>query len=110
MISMKLTPAEAKEEVSYDSDPPTYPWGLTISLDDDTLAKLGITTLPTVGSVMYLQARCEVCSTSQYSNQSGEDQCMSLQITDMTLSDGQRSDESVGQKLFDAPAAGATST
>jgi hypothetical protein len=106
MISMKLTPAEAKEEAGYaEPKAPEYPWGLSISLDSDTLAKLGITSLPEVGGVMYLQARCEVCSTSQYSNQDGKDQCMSLQITDMTLSTGQRSDESIGKALFDAPAA-----
>lgn len=104
MISMKLTPDEAKEEAGYaEPQPPAYPWGLSISLDSDSLSKLGITDMPAVGGVMYLQARCEVCSTSQYENQDGKDQTLSLQITDMSLSSGQRSDEDIGKAMFDAP-------
>lgn len=91
MISMKLSPAEAKKETDYgtpssdSADQPAYPWGLTICLDDMTLEKLGITTLPDVGTPFTLTARVEVCSTSQYQNQQGADKNLSLQITDMQL-------------------------
>lgn len=92
MISMKLTPAEAKGE-TYLSDPepsdlPEYPYGLTICLDDEALAKLGITDMPSVGTAMQLTALVEVCSVSQYENQSGADKSLSLQITDMELAAG----------------------
>ncbi len=89
LTDMKLSPEEAKEMdccVSGDSDGgPKYPWGLSISLDDATLEKLGITTLPQVGQQMRLMAIVEVCSTSQHANQEGTDKCVSLQITQMGL-------------------------
>ncbi|MGG2044842.1 capsid staple protein [Burkholderia gladioli] len=88
MISMKLTPAEAKQEAGtapMDAEQPAYPYGLTICLDDEALAKLGITSLPDVGTPFTLTARVEVCSTSQYQNQDGADRNLSLQITDMEL-------------------------
>jgi hypothetical protein len=88
MISMKLTPAEAKQEAGIapmDAEQPAYPYGLTICLDDEALAKLGITSMPDVGTPFTLTARVEVCSTSQYQNQDGADRNLSLQITDMEL-------------------------
>jgi hypothetical protein len=90
MISMKLTPAEAKAEtfLGEQDELPEYPYGLTICIDDDMLAKLGITDLPPVGTKFRIEALAEVCSTSQYANQSGADQSMSLQITDMELAAG----------------------
>lgn len=88
MTSMKLTAEEAKEENSCMStdDAPAYPYGLCLNLDDEVLAKLGITTLPAVGSKMMLQATVEVTANSQYENQDGKDISISLQITDMDLS------------------------
>lgn len=85
MISMKMTPAEANEEAGVTPEVPAYPYGLTINLEEEQLAKLGITSLPPVGTVFYLKARTEVTSTSQYQNQTGTDMCLCLQITDMEL-------------------------
>jgi hypothetical protein len=87
MISMKLTPEEAKQEshcVPCD-DSPAYPYGLSLSLDDKSLEKLGITALPAVGSKMVLRALVEVSSTSQHENQKDKDISVSLQITDMDI-------------------------
>jgi hypothetical protein len=92
MISMKLTPAEAKAETMLGDDEedggPQYPYGLTLCIDDEMLAKLGIdvANLPAIGSVFYIEAKAEVCSTSQYANQNDTDTSISLQITDMSLS------------------------
>lgn len=90
--NMALTPDEAKEEMgccapsdSADNDAPKYPYGLTLNLDDEVLAKLGITSPPTVGSRMTLTAVVNVTSTSQYATQSGTDASVNLQITDMEL-------------------------
>ncbi|EGP43115.1 capsid staple protein [Achromobacter insuavis] len=89
LTDMKLSPDEAKVReccASGESDGgPKYPWGLTISLDDDTLSKLGMTALPQVGQQMRLAAVVEVCSTSQHANQEGTEKCISLQITQMGL-------------------------
>ena len=87
MIDMKQTAEEAQEnspEVGQDA--PMYPYGLRISLDDGALEKLGVTTLPKVGSKIQITAMCEVCSTSEYSDQAGEKEAnVSLQITAMEL-------------------------
>lgn len=90
LTDMKLSPDEAKEMDccvgSESSDGgPKYPWGLTVSLDDATLRKLGMSELPQVGAQLRLMAVVEVCSTSQHANQHGTDKCVSLQITQMGL-------------------------
>lgn len=86
LISMANSPAEAKEQVTYDSTPPKYPYGLSISLNDETLKKLGITELPKVGAPIMITAKCEVCAVSAYdSQQGGAEANVSLQITDMAI-------------------------
>ena len=108
MISMKLTPAEAKQEtmLAEASEAPQYPYGLSICLDDETLTKLGIdpANLPKIGAVFYIEAKAEVCSTSQYQNQQDTDTSLSLQITDMSLSttddDAPRTTDSIANKLY----------
>ncbi|WP_059413439.1 capsid staple protein [Cupriavidus basilensis] len=88
LVSMKLSPAEAKEESGIApsaEDAPRYPYGLCLDLDDETLKKLGITDMPAVGSAMQLIARVRVTRISQYENQEGADACLGLQITDMAL-------------------------
>ena len=57
MISMKLTPEEAKQVnggacCAGEPEQPAYPYGLSVSLDDKSLAKLGITALPQPGTKM----------------------------------------------------------
>lgn len=96
LIDMQLTPEEAKEATACcsdggDKDGPKYPWGLSISLDDEVLKKLGIGTLPQVGQRMHLAAVVEVSSTSQHENQEGTDKCVSLQIIKLGL-EGERPD------------------
>lgn len=101
LVDMTMSDKEAKEESEYISEPQKYPYGLSINLDDETLAKLGITTLPTVGSAMTLTARAEVCSTSQYADRKGEaETSMSLQITAMELSAGADSTTDAATLLY----------
>jgi hypothetical protein len=89
MVSMKLTPSEASEDMGgctpCDGDMPVYPWGLSLSLEDTTLTKLGIETPPAVGTKMMLNAMVEVVQASQQENQDGKEICVRLQITDMSL-------------------------
>jgi hypothetical protein len=104
MISMKLTTAEAKSETMLgdpeESDLPEYPYGLSVCLDKDSLEKLGITELPSVGTVMQLTALVEVCSVSQYQNQSGTDSNLSLQITDMELAAGNSEPKALANRIY----------
>lgn len=106
LVSMKLTPDEAQTEASEGTamaapeDQPAYPCGLSIYLDDEVLAKLGMTALPDVGAPLMLMARVEVCSKSQYENQKGTDTSLSLQITDMSLAPETQSPEQRAAKFY----------
>lgn len=87
LSDMRVTDEEKKEnEVrccdrpdGYDG--PDYPWGLGIYLDKDTMAKLGMATMPQIGEVMQIQAVAKVNSLSQNSSENGEDsKSVGLQI------------------------------
>lgn len=92
LVSMKTTPKEAKEEaaeaIGAASTQPEYPYGLSISLDDEALQKLGITSPPALGAKMTLTAQVEVCSASSYKTQTDDETNVTLQITDMALDTG----------------------
>lgn len=97
MISMARTPEEAKAEVAkYDSPSPvttasvpTYPYGLCLSLDEETMKKLGMEgEMPSVGEVMQFTAMAKVTSASineREKSDGSKEQCcrLELQITDM---------------------------
>jgi hypothetical protein len=88
LINMENTPQEANAQVGMPSaaDAPKYPWGLSISLDDGSLDKLGVKTLPAVGTEVTIVAKATVSSTSEYSTEgAGASASMSLQITDLQL-------------------------
>ncbi len=86
LINMQNTPAEAKEQVSPTADAPKYPWGLSLSLNSDSLEKLGVKTLPSVGTEVTIVAKARVSNTSEYSTEgSGSEASMGLQITDLQI-------------------------
>lgn len=95
MVSMAHTPEEAKEEAAEmmpaTASVPKYPYGLCISLDDDSLEKLGLAgDLPQVGDVVQFTAMARVTSASQNERETGEgkaeQECrVELQITDMGI-------------------------
>lgn len=88
LVSVKLTTAEQKDAVEPSSaDRPRYPWGLSISLDTDTLDKLGMKTLPDVGEAYMLVARVDVTGVSSNESEGGKARSVSLQITDLCLED-----------------------
>lgn len=96
LTDMQLTAEEAKDATdccasAEETGGPKYPWGLTISLDDVTLNKLGMTVLPQIGQRMQLIAIAEVCSTSQHANQQGTEKHVSLQIIKLGV-EGERPD------------------
>lgn len=90
---MTLTAEEAKAQYGEccapdggDDDAPKYPWGLSICLGDEALAKLGIGLMP-VGTEVMIVAKATVTGTSSRQRQSGDNsQDMDMQITALDLS------------------------
>jgi hypothetical protein len=88
LINMENTAQEAQAQVGPTSaaDAPKYPWGLEINLNDDSLDKLGVKTLPAVGTEVTIVAKATVSSTSERATEeSGACASMSLQITDLQI-------------------------
>ena len=87
MVNMKKDPEgkEAPEDVM-GGDEEAYPYGLQLHLDDDSLEKLGIKQLPSVGETMELTAKVRVTGTNSNEKQDGDvEGSLRLQITDMEL-------------------------
>lgn len=92
MKSMALTAAEAKDSdygcCAPDGDDdkgPKYPYGLEISLRDESLKKLGMGLMP-VGTEVLITAKATVTGTSSRDRQGAEpSQDMDVQITMLDL-------------------------
>lgn len=100
LVNMKIDPKDhAAEQMAEPAkmDRPVYPWGLQVTLDNDSLEKLGLKSLPKVGSSLYLGANVEVTSVSEDERElDGKRHVhrhVTLQITDMGL--GEPIDEEV---------------
>lgn len=89
MANMMLTAEEAKEyngTCAPSEDAPKYPYGLALSLNDGSMKKLGITSLPAVGSTVRITAAATVTGVGMSQQQDGDaEQRVELQITDMDL-------------------------
>ena len=87
LINMENTPAEAKEYPQPSvAEAPKYPWGLCVTLSDDSLDKLGVKTLPAVGTEVTIVAKATVSRTSENATEdAGNSASMDLQITDMQV-------------------------
>lgn len=88
LINMQQSAEEAKEYTQPSvEDAPKYPWGLCITLNDDSLEKLGVKTLPGVDTEVTIVAKAVVTSVRENQTQGGESEAsMDLQITDMQVS------------------------
>lgn len=89
---MKLSSTEAKDTMlcgPCDPDKgPKYPYGLELSLDDVTLQKLGMTSLPAVNTEVVLAAKAVVTRVNAYENQEGKKASLGLQITALDVEAG----------------------
>lgn len=92
LTNMQMSTGEAKEyygpvTASDVGNAPKYPYGLCLSLNDDSLKKLGIADLPPVGSQLMVMAHVTVTSVRSSQQQDGDKESgVDLQITDMSLS------------------------
>jgi len=93
MIDMKNTPAEKKEMITSmvgpcAPDAPEYPWGLSISLNDESIKKLKLDISGlTIGGIVHLFAFAKVTSISQNDNEGGSNCRVELQITHLAGED-----------------------
>jgi hypothetical protein len=88
MVNMKRAESERKDyaEVGMDSDGPDYPYGLCISLGKEELDKLGITSLPEVGTEMMVMAKGFVKSVSSHEYKGeGKHMSVEVQLTDVEV-------------------------
>lgn len=90
---MKRTKADqkaSKEKYNTACEPmggDEYPWSLRLTLNDEELKKLGISSLPKVGGKMSLSAEVSVIATRQADRSNGgTERSLELQITRMELS------------------------
>jgi hypothetical protein len=101
LVDIAYTAAERKEEAK-DMQPtalgkykgPEYPYGLCLTLNEETLAKLGIDELPKVGEELKVQAVAKVTSVSMRSDDKDEDERrVELQITKLACGEEAESRE-----------------
>lgn len=87
LINMEMSKKEAEEYTKpTPDDGPKYPWGLCITLNDDSLKKLGVDELPSVDTEVTIVAKAQVSRISDSQTQGGEsNRSMDLQITDMQV-------------------------
>ena len=101
MENMKLSKSEASAiGTPAEVEAPLYPYGLRIELSDESMKKLGLESLPTVGTKMELRAIVVVERASQNETKEGKRQDMSLQITDMELDGYSDEKPSTDKKLY----------
>jgi hypothetical protein len=100
---MKLSKSEASETMPVEAkqDAPAYPYGLRLELNDETMKKLGLEELPDVGETMMLKAKVVVERVSQNDTKDGKRQDMSLQITEMELSEGEEEEDDEDEAPMD---------
>lgn len=111
MKDLKISKQEVKEknkamQVIGSSDQERYPYGLRLDLNNDTLEKLGMKKLPTVGTVLMFEAKAKVVGSRQSATEGSENRSVELQITHIDLEDGE-SDEEVKEGELTRGQAGA---
>ncbi len=81
LVSMKRTKKDKKREnTDHAIGENSFPFGLTVSLDDESLTKLGIKDLPAVGTEMIVVGVGKVESVSKSSNERRVSRNVSIQL------------------------------
>lgn len=87
LVSMKRTKKDRKKHNSEHAigDESKFPFGLSISLDDESLEKLGIKTLPKVGEAMIVAGVGKVESVSERSTARNSSRNVTIQLERMEV-------------------------
>jgi hypothetical protein len=100
LVNMKMdAKTREKEPATIAADAPIYPWGLSLTLDEESLDKLGID-LPKVGKRLMVAARVDVTAVSSNKSESGERRSVSLQITDLSVEPEKADQDDAAGKLY----------
>ncbi len=87
LTDMKRSKKERKsEEAALSSDAPAIPYGLRISLDDESLKKLGFKNLPAVGDRMVIAAIGTVDSVSEHDSTRRKNRDVSIELDKLDVS------------------------
>ncbi|MBX9959475.1 MAG: hypothetical protein K2Y15_05005 [Burkholderiaceae bacterium] len=112
MKDLKITKKEAKAKsesmVIGSPEQERYPYGLRLDLNNDTLEKLGMKSLPAVGTVLMFEAKAKVVGSRQSATEGSENRSVELQITHLDLEEGE-TDEEVNEGELTRGQAGAMS-
>lgn len=84
---MRLSKSDKEEirETAVASDPPEFPFGLRIHLNEESIEKLNMGKLPSPGSEMMAMVKLRVESASINKTEEKMDRNLSLQITKMGI-------------------------
>lgn len=90
MANMKLSKRGKKRMFSQPSvaelgSGPDYPWGISLTLEDASLKKLGIEELPEAGEKCMIHAVGKVTRVSKSANEKKTDRSIDVQITKLAL-------------------------
>lgn len=103
LVSMKRDKEEKHDEKACDpcvsSDPPDYPYGARLYLEEDQLEKLGLKELPPAGTVLRLEGLGGVIGVREEQRDGKISRSLEIQITDLGLEAGP--EKSLSEKLFD---------
>ena len=107
LVDMKLTKSEKKKDgpmCSSEYKAPDYPYGLRLNLDDAQLEKLGIKSLPKVGSTLTITSKATVISARSNSSERGRNErSIELELRQIGVdTDGGSAEDAVKDALKDA--------
>lgn len=101
LVSMKRSEAakgDAMECSPCHDDMPDYPYGTRLNLDEEQLAQLGITAMPTAGALVLIQAKGMVTGMREEQIDGKLRRGLEIQITELGLDTG--NGESVAQRMY----------
>lgn len=105
LVSLKRDAKDKKDEAERCSAPcavsdqPDYPWGTCITLGEDELEKIGMSTLPMAGALAVVEAQAVVKSVREETVDGKVVRSLELQLTDIAVAAA--GGRSAAEKLYD---------
>jgi hypothetical protein len=101
-VNLKLDPASKRTLMEpAQPEPPQYPWGTRLTLDDEVLKKLGLDKLPEVGAELVVYGMAKAVAVRSDATEHGGSRSVELQITDLSVKPkGQDQPRSAEQVLY----------